>query len=113
MPALARFWALVCHLPHDPLDDVILSAWIRRHELACLFRDVEHDGAGFEYRKRTTPVGRFMVDQRGHPIVRIDAEKMVSELIALADIALNDVVFEAALLELNRDFLAVRRWPIM
>ncbi len=54
-----------------------------------------------------------VVDDRRHPVVRADRQKFGLELVAATDVDRDHAVFEAALLEHDRDLPAVRRRPII
>ena len=113
MATLTGLRALVRHLPDDPLHHLILTPRIRRHELACLLSDVKHDRTGFENRDWLAPVGRCVIHQCRHAVIRVNGKKVVSELITLADITFHHVVIDSAFFQLNRDLLAIWRWPVM
>jgi hypothetical protein len=52
-----------------------------------------------------------VIDDRRHAVVRADLQKVIAELIAATDPALNDAIGQPSFLEQDRDFLAVRRRP--
>ena len=54
-----------------------------------------------------------MIEDRRDAVVRRDRQKIRLELLAFADIDRNDVIFQSGFLEENRDFMAVRRGPII
>jgi hypothetical protein len=54
-----------------------------------------------------------MVNQGRHTVVGIYAQELVCKLIALADVAFDQVVFKPTFLQLNGDFFAVRSRPIV
>jgi hypothetical protein len=100
-------------LPKQPFERRSAVAQILGDELAGLVGEIEQDGAGLEHRDRLAAVGRFMVDDGGNAVVRRHRQKLGLELFALADIDRNDFVIQPGFLEKNRDFVAVRRGPIM
>ena len=76
MPLLAQLRALVGHLPVDPLEDVVFSAWIGRAEFAGLLGEVGHDRAGLEDRDRLAAAHRFVIDDRRHAAVRGNLQEL-------------------------------------
>src|SRR5690242_21031526 len=70
------------HLKHQPLDDRIALAQIRRPELPRFFRQIHQDRARFEKREGLAAwtVG---IDDRWNFIVRIDRKIFRFELIPL------------------------------
>ena len=110
--ALAELGALVGHLPHHPLRDLVLAAQVLRPELPGLLGDVHHDGAGLEHADRRAAVLGLVVDHRGHAVIGVHAQEVFVELVALLDVDGRDLVFEAALLEQDGDLLAVGRGPV-
>ena len=54
-----------------------------------------------------------MVDQGRHAIVRTDLQEVIGKLVTTSDVALDHVVFQSTLFELDGDFLAVRGWPVV
>ena len=113
MPTLAALGALIGHLPHQPLVDVVAPPHILGIEPAGLLGDVHHHRPGFKNADRLAPADGVMVNQGRHPVVGANLQKFVGELIATADIARNHVVGHAALFEQNGHLFAVRRGPIV
>ena len=66
-----------------------------------------------EHRERLAAVGGFVVDDGGDAVVWRHRQKLRLELLAFADIDGNDFVLKSGLFEKNRDFVAVRRGPVM
>ena len=110
MMRLAEHRADTRHLEHQPLDDVVLSARVRRHQLAGLLGQVHQDRARLENRDRLA-ARSFGIGHRGHAIVGADFQELGLELIAGADIDRDYVVLEADLLEHPGDLVAVGRRP--
>src|ERR1700677_795709 len=54
-----------------------------------------------------------MINNRRHPVVRTNFEELRPELFALANIDRYDAVIEARFFEKDRNFMTVRRWPVM
>jgi hypothetical protein len=77
------------------------------------FRDIEHDGTGLENRQRPFAIGRVMIYQDRHARVWINRQKLLCELITLADVALDHAVVETTFFKLNGDFFAVGRRPVV
>ena len=113
MATLTGFGTLVCHLPDHPLHDVVFSAGISRHELACLFSDIKHDRTRLKYRERSLSIFGIMIHQGRHSVVGVNRKEMVSELVALTDIAFNQVVLDATFFQLDGDFLAIWCGPVV
>src|SRR5436305_13235510 len=91
MAALAELWALIGHLPHDPLVHLVLAAQILRPEAPRLLGDVHHDRARLEHRDRRAAALWSMVDHRRHAVVRVHLQKFGRELIAALDVAGDDL----------------------
>src|SRR5437660_5028509 len=113
MAALAELWALIGHLPHDPLGHLILAAQILRPEAPRLLGDVHHDRARLEHRDRRAAALWSMVDHRRHAVVRVHLQKFGRELIAALDVAGDDLVLKPAFFQQDGDFLAVGGRPVM
>src|SRR4029077_17198870 len=75
--------------------------------------EIEQDGAGLEDRDRLAAAGRIVVDDGGDGVVGGTPKKFLLELLALADIDRDQLVFQPGFFEENRDFVAVRRGPVM
>ena len=88
------------------------AAFVGAVEPAALAREVLQDGAGLEDRDRP-PAGPIRIDDRRHPIVRRDRQKVRLELIAFGNVDGNDVIREPALLQHDGDLPAVGRGPIV
>ena len=58
-------------------------------------------------------IDRVMVYQYRHARVWVNRQKLLSELITLADVAFDHAVVEPTLFELNGDFFAVGRRPVV
>src|SRR6266446_7994263 len=110
---LPRHRAEPAHLPERPLNRVVTAVDIGRQEFSGLLREIQQHRAGFEDRDRLAAALRFMIDHRGNAVVRRDRQKLRLELVALADIDRENLVFEPGLFEKHRDLVAVRRGPVM
>ena len=89
------------------------AAQIARDEAPGLLGEIQQDRARFEQRNRRAAVGRLVVDDRRHAVVRGDLEKVRVELFAFTDVDRLDPIRNAGLLEEHRDLVAVRRRPIV
>jgi hypothetical protein len=54
-----------------------------------------------------------MIHQGRHSVVGVNRKEMVSELVALTDVAFNQVVLDATFFQLDGDFLAIWCGPVM
>src|SRR5208337_397954 len=108
VPALAELRPLIGHLPEHPLIDLVAGAKVLRIEAPGLLREIHHDRAGLEDADRGPAVRRRVVYHRRHAVVRADLQKLVLELVPLADVGGHDGVGHAELFEEDRDLLAVR-----
>src|SRR5262249_20455631 len=111
--ALAELRALIGHLPHDPLRDLVFSARVLPEKAAFLFCEIHHDRARLEDADRRPAALWLMVDQYRHAVVRVDLQELELELVAAADIAWDEIVVEPQFLEQDRDLLAVGGRPKM
>jgi hypothetical protein len=111
MTELACLRALVCHLPKDPLDNLVPQAQVLRPELPRLLGEVKEDRARLEDGDRLAAARRVVVHQDGHPVVRVQREVTRLELIAPPDVARHDAVLEARLFKEDRDLFAIGRGP--
>src|SRR5438270_295780 len=107
MAALAELWALIGHLPHDPLGHFVFAAQILRPEAPRLLGDVHHDRARLAHRDRRAAALWSMIDHRRHAVLRVHLQKFGRELIAALDVAGDDLVLKPAFLQQDGDFLAV------
>src|SRR5262249_49897304 len=94
MTALAELRALIGHLPHDPLRDLVFSARVLPEKAAFLFCEIHHDRARLEDADRRPAALWLMVDQYRHAVVRVDLQELELELVAAADIAWDEIVVE-------------------
>ena len=109
---LAAVGAEVGHLPEQPLLDLDAGALIGGIELAGLAAEILHDGARLEDRDRLA-AGAIGIDDGGHAVVGRDGQELGLELVALADVDGLDLVGKPALLEHDRDLVAVGRGPVV
>ena len=110
---LPRHRPETAHLPERPLDRVVAAVDVGGEEFAGLLRQIQQHRAGFEDRDRLGPALRRVIDHRGNPVVRRDRQELRLELIALADVDREDLVFQPGLFEKHRDLVAVRRGPVI
>ena len=113
MTALAELRALIGHLPHDPLGDLVFAADILREEPPLFLGEIHHDCARFEDADRRPAALGVVIDQHRHAVVRIDLQEFGLELIAAPDIARHEIVVETQFLEQDRHLLAVGCRPKM
>ena len=109
---LAAVGAEVGHLPEQPLLHLDAGALVGGIELAGLAAEILQDRARLEDRDRLAagPVG---IDDGGHAVVGRDGQELGLELVALADVDGLDLVGEPALLEHDRDLVAVGGGPVV
>ena len=100
-------------LPEQPFQHRLPPAQVGRQKLPSLVGQVHQDRAGFEYRERLAAVRRRVIDDRRHSIVRADRQELRLELLAGADVHRDDPVVEPGFLEKHRDFVPVRRRPVV
>ena len=55
----------------------------------------------------------FVVDHGGHPVVEVDAQKLIFELISQPNIARHDFIGDFGLFQLDGDLLAIGSRPEM
>ncbi len=112
MMRLPRHRAEVRHLPEQPFIHFNALALVSGIEFSGLASEILQDrarlkdGNGFAVWPRR-------IDNRRHPIVRRDFEKIGLELIAPLDVHKIDVVRQPAFLEHDRDFPAVGCRPVI
>src|SRR5260370_10454124 len=111
MNLLAELGSLIGQFAADPLGNLILAARVLRTEASGLLGEIHHNRTGFEDGDRGTSSHRLVVDDRRHPAVRGNLEKVGSELVPAADIDRLDRVGEPQFLEKNDDLLAVSGRP--
>ena len=75
---------------------------------AGLFRQIQQDGSGLEYRDRLTAVCRLMIDYGRNLVVRRDPQEPGFELFALRETHRDASIRHACFLEEQKDLLAVR-----
>ena len=78
-----------------------------------LLGEIQQHRAGFEDRDRLAAALRLVIHHRRDSVVRRDRQELRLELIALADIDRENLVFQPGLFEKHRDLVAVRRGPVM
>ena len=105
-----RVWARGMTIT-DPAH--VAAAKVLRDEAAGLVREVEQDRARFEHADRRAAIGWRVIDDRRHLVVGRNAQVVRLELRALADVHRHDAVIEAGFLEEQRDFVPIRRRPVM
>ncbi len=113
MMVLPRHRPEAAHLPEQPLDRLGPAAQIGGEEFSFLFSQIQQDSAGFEDRDRRAAVGRRLIDDRGDAVVRRDLEEFRLELLAGADADREQLVRNSRFLQEHRDFVAVRRRPVV
>src|ERR1700751_1885863 len=86
MTLLAEFRPLIGQLPADPLRDIVSAAHVLRIKASGLFGEIHHDRPGFEDRDRRAAAERLGVNDRRHPSIRRNPQKMRGQLITAADI---------------------------
>jgi hypothetical protein len=101
------------HLPEQPLDRLGAAAQVVADEFAGLVGEIEQNGAGLEHRDRCAAAGRIVVDDGWDAVVRRHRQELRLELLTLADIDRDELVRQSGFFEENRDFVAVRRGPVM
>src|SRR6266436_5218403 len=101
------------HLPERPLNRVVTAVDVGRKEFAGLLRQIQQHRAGFEDRNRLAAALRLMIEHRGNAVVGRDRQKLRLELVALADVDRENLVFQPSLFQKHRDLVAVRRGPVM
>src|SRR6266436_1562004 len=110
---LSRHRAEPTHLPERPLDRVVTAVEVDGEEFSGLLGEIQQHRAGFEDRDRLAAALRLVVDHRWNAVVRGDRQKLRLELVALADIDREDLVFQPGLFEKHRDLVPVRRGPVI
>src|SRR6266446_1344039 len=111
MALLAELGALIAQLPADPLGDVIFFARFRWSKPSCLLSKVRHDGPRLEDGNRGAAAHRLVIDDRRHPAVWRNLQKVGGELVTAADVDRFDGVRKPAFLQQNDDLLAVSGGP--
>jgi hypothetical protein len=86
MALLAELGTLIGQLPADPLGDIIFFARFRWTKPSCLLGEVRHDGPRLEDGNRGAAAHRLVIDDRRHPAVWRDLQKVGGELVTAADI---------------------------
>src|SRR5262249_8791073 len=86
MALVAKPGGPIGQLPADPLGNIVSAAHILWVEASSLFREIHHDRARFEDRDRRTTAHRLVVNDRRHPAVWRNSQKVGGELIAFADV---------------------------
>jgi hypothetical protein len=69
--------------------------------------------AGRNFRDRLAAALRLVIDHRGNAVVGGDRQELRLELVALADIDRENLVFQPGLFKKHRDLVAVRRGPVI
>jgi hypothetical protein len=110
---LAQHGAETAHLPHHPFDDLRASAQVLGQKAAALLREINQDCAALEHGDRRAAVGRIVIGDRGHPVVRADGEEFFIELAAPVDVDRHDPVIERHFLQGDGNLPAVRRRPVI
>src|SRR4029077_5568830 len=111
MALFAELGALIGKLPAYPLGDVVFSARVRWAEAAGFLGEVRHDRPGLEDRKRVAATHRLVVDNRRHPAVRGNLQKVGRELITSADVDRLDGVGKSELFEQDDNLFAISGRP--
>src|SRR5262249_13906545 len=100
------------HLPEQPLIDLDAPALVTWIELPGLAPEILQDRPRLEDRDR--PATRSCgIDDRRHPVIGRDREKLRRKLLAFGDIDRDDAIGQPALLQHDRDLPAVRGWPVV
>ena len=113
MPVLARHGAQPTHLPHQPFGHLHPAAQVGGQKLAGFFGQVQQDGATFKHRNGRTTVGRCLVHDGGHAVVRADAQKVGRKLFTLADVDQVCGVRQATFLQHDGNLPAVGCRPVI
>src|SRR5258706_2729144 len=112
MTLLAEFRPLVGHLPHQPLNDVVLFLCLLGKEAAFLLSCVHHDSGRFENCDRRSAALGLAVNESRHAIIRREFQKCRVELIASTDVDGFDRIGRPKLFQKDRYLLAVRSGPV-
>jgi hypothetical protein len=83
----------------------MFSAWFRWAKPPCLLGGIRHDGPRLEDGNRCAAAYRLVIDDRRHPAVWRDLEKVWGELVTTADIDRLDGVRKPAFLQKNDNLL--------
>jgi hypothetical protein len=113
MVVLSGHRSQAAHLPEQPFRRNLAAAYILRQEAADLVGEVTQDGPRLEHADRFAAVGRCVVDDRRHSVVRRDGKEVGLELIAGADVDRVDPVIQSRFLQEHRYLVAVRRRPVV
>src|ERR1700738_5568042 len=84
-----------------------------RHEAAGFLCEINQDRTALENRHRLAAIGGSPIDDRRHPAVGTELEELRLVLVATAKLHGLDGVRQAAFLQHDRDFPAVRRWRVV
>src|SRR5439155_21281488 len=107
MALLAKLRTLLRQLPAEPIRDILFFARFRRANPSCLLSEIGHDGPRLEDGNRCAAAHRLVIDDRRHPAVWRDLQKVGGELVTTADIDRLDGVRKLAFLQKNDNLLAV------
>jgi hypothetical protein len=80
-----------------------------RHELSGLLGQIDQDRAALEHPHRFAAVGGCMVDDRRHPAIGVEFQEFRLVLIAAPELHRMHGIGQAAFLQHDVDFPAVRR----
>src|SRR5207302_752457 len=86
MALLAELRALIGQLPADPLGNIVFFARFRWAKPSCLLGEIRHDGPRLEDGNWGAAAHRLVIDDRRHPAVWRNLQKVGGELITAADI---------------------------
>src|SRR5437764_4474002 len=111
MAELTGHRAEIADLPEQPLDTFFATAPGLRHEAPGPLGQMNEDRARLENRERA--IFCVVVNNRRHAVIGADRQELGLELVAAADIDRDHTVFEAALLEHDRNLPAVRGRPVV
>ena len=110
MVSLAEHRPHPAHLPHQPLDDLVVFRGARGQEAAVLLGEVHENRARFD--DGIGPAPRALgIHDRGDLLVGVDRGVGVAELVAGPDVDLVQGVGDAELLDHHRDLAPVRGLP--
>src|SRR5690242_19492843 len=107
MTLLAELGALIGELPTDPLGGMVVATGVLPPTPSGLLGEIHHDRPGFEDRDRGTPAHRLVIDDRLHPAVGRNPQKLRRELVAAADVDRLDRVRQPKFLQKNNALFAV------
>src|SRR3546814_19831118 len=87
-------------LPGEPAQCFGARGGLGGQEVAELFRQMDQDRARFEYADRHVAAG---IAQRGDIRIGVDRDEPAGEMVSLADVSRNGIIFWLTLSEFGRE----------